>query len=103
MKRQLKLRVAARRMLQDWQELSSATAVPHARRSLHRVLIVPSDPFTLVGAKGDEAMMLAAIDQLSTREPVVQVGVLTATLSASEAARSLGFTPLQVWNGPLSL
>jgi polysaccharide pyruvyl transferase WcaK-like protein len=90
-------------MLQDWQELSSAAVAPHARRSLQRALIVPSDPFTLVGAKGDEAMMLAAIDQLSSREPIVQVGVLTATLRASEAARSLGFTPLQIWNGPLSL
>lgn len=57
-----------------------------------RLLILPSDPWTLTGAKGDEAMMVAVTTQLRERHPDLQVGVVTATPQARAAAEALGMT-----------
>jgi len=86
----------------DWAVLREAIG----RRELasgppRRLIIVPSDPWTLTGAKGDEAMIQAVVSQLKAQSPLLTVGIVTASDLASSAARQLGFVPLQVWRQPL--
>ncbi len=76
-----------------------SSAVASSREApIARLLILPSDPWTLVGAKGDEAMMQAAVSQLRLRNPKLSVGVVVATDAAAQAAMTLGFTPVNAWS-----
>jgi polysaccharide pyruvyl transferase WcaK-like protein len=72
--------------------------VAAACRPLRRLLIVPSDPWTLVGAKGDEAMMQSVVQRLRQASAELEVGVITAEPEAEQAARAMGFTPLPAWS-----
>lgn len=63
-----------------------------------RLIIIPSDPWTLTGAKGDEAMIQSVVSQLRAAEPMLTVGIVTATKKASEAATQLGFQPVEIWD-----
>lgn len=64
-----------------------------------RLVVMPSDPWTLVGAKGDEAMIQSVVCQLKEVSPDLVVGILTSSTVASDAARALGYHALQVWDG----
>jgi polysaccharide pyruvyl transferase WcaK-like protein len=96
-----------RQRLYRWRELLALQA---ERRALHRrgpvrrghavgrrLLIVPSDPWTLVGAKGDEAMMQSVVGRLRQAWPALRVSVVTGSAQAEQAARDLGFDPLPAW------
>ncbi len=63
-----------------------------------RLLILPSDPWSLVGSNGDEAMMQAVAQRFRRRLPSLVVGALTATPQASRAAEQLGFVPVHAWS-----
>lgn len=67
-----------------------------------RLMIVPCDPWTLTGSKGDEAMIQAMVDQLTAAEPTLTVAAITATPQASQAAENLGFKPIRAWDAGLS-
>ncbi len=69
-----------------------------ATSGAQRVLLVSSDPRSLVGSKGDEAMLLAAARYLAARSHVEAVGIVTATAAADATAVRLGFEPLRVWS-----
>lgn len=66
--------------------------------AVKRLLILPSDPWTLVGAKGDEAMMQAVAGRLRQRQPDLVVGVITSTEAAAQAAQVLGFQSIPAWD-----
>jgi polysaccharide pyruvyl transferase WcaK-like protein len=97
----LRRRRSVWRLMREWKDLSR---VPAGTPDPSCVLVVPSDPSTLTGARGDEAMMSAALQRLASRMTIARVVVLTSTDGASAAARALGMQPLQVWrfDGPLS-
>lgn len=101
----LRLHVLRRapKVLADWRRLISVPIEVRAVDRIRRVVIVPSDPGTLTGAKGDEAMMNAAVNRLRDAEPGLVVGVLTATKQAEDAARALDFQPIPVWTHPWDL
>lgn len=63
----------------------------------HHALIVPSDPHTLVGARGDEAMIEAVHSAIRARHPGAEVAVITSTPQADGHAVSLGLTPKRHW------
>lgn len=60
-----------------------------------KLLILPSDPMTLVGARGDQAMMQAVVGELRALQPSLGVVVLTGSAVADAAAREMGFEPLR--------
>lgn len=64
--------------------------------ALSKLLLIPSDFRTLVGARGDEAMLRAVSDRLRARWPGIQFAVLTSSAEADSAARELGFQPLRL-------
>lgn len=51
---------------------------------------------TLVGARGDEAMLRAVADRLRRERPALVVAVLTTSEQADQAARILGFEPIRL-------
>lgn len=72
--------------------------MPEPDDGVPRLLILPCDPWTLVGSKGDEAMMVAVIAQLRRSYPGTTIGMVTATIEAEEAALGLATTPVPGWN-----
>lgn len=86
----------------DWASMrASVQKKPMATGAPKRLVIVPSDPWTLTGAKGDEAMIQAVVTQLKGAAGGLTVGIITGSEVASEAARGLGYEPIQVWRQPL--
>jgi len=71
-------------------------------RATARVVIVPCDPWTLVGSKGDEAMILSVVQQLHRADAGVTVAVVTASPLAQEVALALGLLPLPAWECSMS-
>ena len=83
----------------DWRA-AIGRAIPHeAARPTRRLLIVPSDAQTLIGALGDDAMISTAMSMGRAACPDVEIDVLTATPRAQEAARALGLNPVSIWAG----
>ena len=56
------------RMHRQWRAIQARAYSPRKITSVRKLLIIPSDPWTLVGAKGDEAMMEAAVEMGLTEE-----------------------------------
>lgn len=86
----------------QWTVLGAICSIRPRLRCTSRLLIIPSDPWSLIGAKGDEAMMSASVQYLKKFTQVDTVGVLVATPAAAAAARTLGFDPLNIWDSPLT-
>ncbi|MDX1921769.1 MAG: polysaccharide pyruvyl transferase family protein [Alphaproteobacteria bacterium] len=83
--------------LQQWSLfIQSATAKP-ASQCFDRLLIIPSEPYTLIGSRGDHAMMTAIIDKARLKNPNIKIALLTATNGADAAAHKMGCVPLRVW------
>ncbi|MDB5651427.1 MAG: hypothetical protein JWL62_2947 [Hyphomicrobiales bacterium] len=62
--------------------------------ALARVLIVPSDPLTLVGALGDDAMIGATIEALGAN---IGIEIVTQGDAASRLACARGLVPVDIW------
>ncbi len=65
--------------------------------TVRKILIVPPDPHTLTGSRGDEAMLDAFIQIITKNNPNVQIAVVTATDAASAVVRAKGCYPMQIW------
>lgn len=97
--RKLRVWMAVRRMRHT---IDAYRTTPVQHDGVRRLLIMPSDAWTLVGAKGDEAMMQAVVGRLRATVSALEVAVVTASAAAHEAASSLGFTPVPAWSCPLA-
>ena len=78
-------------------------AAPADGSRKQRLFLIPGDPWSVTGSKGDEAMIVALIDRLSARYGGLEVAILTATPGADEAVRKLGYQPFPLWTEDLSL
>lgn len=94
---------AMRSMLLAW-DRAKADPPPARQRDVPpgRVAIVPADPASLVGSRGDEAMINALVGRLRAANARVEIAVLTLPGEAEGAARQIGLKPLPVWDRPLS-
>lgn len=63
---------------------------------IQRLLVLPPDPMTLVGARGDQAMLVGVVDELRDDNPSMSVIVGTVSAEADQAARDMGYTPLRI-------
>ena len=63
---------------------------------LTRLLVLPPDPVTLVGARGDQAMLQGSVDELRLDIPQLQVVIATESDEADAAARAMGYDALRV-------
>jgi polysaccharide pyruvyl transferase WcaK-like protein len=92
--------IAVPRLMAEWRQLSRSAANQLASGPVHRLVILPGDAYTLVGSKGDEAMMQAVVARLAGTAVDLRVAVLTATPTADAAAVALGFEALPVLRDP---
>lgn len=99
----LRKHVQMYRLISEWKKLHAITVQKHHQKPIKRLLILPCDPWSVIGSRGDEAMILAVVDKLREVEPNLHVGVVTASNKASEVCRTLSFEPLQVWQIKWSL
>lgn len=88
-------------LLAQYEISKSALPTAATRQGIRRLIVLPSDPWTLVGAKGDEAMMHAVVSRLRALGNDFTVGVITATPEAEQAAQLMGFTPIPAWSDSL--
>lgn len=95
--RALKHRVQITLLRLQWDRREPAPAAD-VSPPIARLLLMPADPWTLTGSKGDEAMMTAVAQQLRGRMPGLLVGVITASPAASAHARRLGYVPVEAWS-----
>ncbi|MBX7123995.1 MAG: polysaccharide pyruvyl transferase family protein [Opitutaceae bacterium] len=91
-----------RELLDQWRASIRAASRGPAHEPVRRAVIVPGDPWTLIGSKGDEAMMIAAAQTLFPAGGGA-VGIVTGTDEADVAAKTLGFEALRVWTHPWQL
>lgn len=90
-------------MLAQLKALQSRQPVLPLKKGVpQRFVLVPCDPWTLVGSKGDEAMIRAVISQLKAANPDLKVLTFTATDQATQAAKKLGFEARQIWDDGFS-
>lgn len=76
--RQAKKRIGQRRVIQDWDRLVDRLRGQRrpGTRALKRLAILPPYPEHVFGSKGDEAMLVAAVEALHASVPDLEVGVL---------------------------
>ncbi len=86
-----------------WQRSRSAPVAAQSALPVRRLLLLPSDPNSLVGARGDEAMMESVVTALRRAAPDLTVAVAVASDRAADAAAALGHEPIRVWHAPLPL
>lgn len=93
-----------RSLNEQLRRLSGTQATTGANGPVRRLVLIPSDSNSLIGARGDQAMMQAAEQQLRNACPELAVLVVTTSDEADAAAHRLGFRPLRFhhWNWPLS-
>ena len=91
------------RAVSTWISWRSGVALG-AAKSKHPIaepcslVIIPSDTFTVYGARGDEAMIEGLIDAHRQQHPSIKtVYVVTETAEAHEAIKSKGCVPLNAW------
>ncbi|CAN0627624.1 colanic acid/amylovoran biosynthesis protein [Burkholderia multivorans] len=103
LKHRLRMWAHAKLLTIQWRREAARVTVARDIASCAHLLILPSDPWTLIGAKGDEAMMRAVVQQLQEVNHHLKVTVVTATHEASESARHLGFEAIDAWRDPWRL
>lgn len=95
--RQIRMKNAMQRLLRNWGNAVDKTVSRPISRPLQRLLIVPSDPNTLTGALGDDAMISACVEQAQALNPHVAIHTLTSQPEASSQAERSGYIAEQIW------
>lgn len=89
--------------MRRWQIARKDVGVNAApRNNPRRLVLLPSDPWSIHQSRGDEAMIEAAVSGMKRAYPDIDVHIITATKAAGEDVRAMGFTPLEIWKQPFS-
>lgn len=101
-----RLKDIARRLkfFSEWRLLSMLPAPRGTSgRPVRKVMIVPPDPWNLIGSRGDQAMIGAVVQTFQKALPDgVRFGIVVGTDRAEQGARAMGLEPLQVWRSFMS-
>ncbi len=62
-----------------------------------RLLIIPCDPWTATGSRGDQAMIAGVVDTVRERSGTQEVAIVVASESAAYTVQRAGFRALRVW------
>jgi polysaccharide pyruvyl transferase WcaK-like protein len=63
------------------------------------VLIIPSDPFSIVSSKGDDAMVTVVVEQVRTYNPDCRIGIVTFGPELPQKVKDWGLIPEPIWAG----
>lgn len=61
-------------------------------------VLFPADPDSLIGSRGDEAMLLVCANQYRALNPNIKIVILVRSSVAWQEAKQLGFCPASVWH-----
>lgn len=64
----------------------------------HGYLIIASDPWEVVGSRGDDAMLSTIIRQIRQADAQARIGVVAADRTLSPLVAELGMAPERIWN-----
>ncbi|WP_230940755.1 polysaccharide pyruvyl transferase family protein [Burkholderia diffusa] len=103
LKQRLRVWLYFTRLTMQWRREAARRAADDAAVPGAHLLILPCDPWTLVGSKGDEAMLRAVVERLRLANGALKVSVVTATPEAADAATRLGFQAVDAWREPWRL
>ena len=81
------------RLLLAWRKVVWSV---RAKSEGNRTLIVPCDPWGVVGSRGDQAMILAVKQRCGTAE----IDILTDSNDTDDACREINLNPIAEWNMP---
>lgn len=96
--------VAFLRQYIQWRHIISK--IPQHFDCQERLVIVPCDPWTVGGSRGDEAMLMAVIQSYRLKSPRLPIDVVVCDEVGCEYIRHLpieNVTALPIWNGPYPL
>lgn len=102
-KGRLRDEVQRRELRSEWRQAARSAQFSARAKPPRRLLVLPCDPRTLTGSRGDEAMIQGVVQFIRKQSPSVEVAVVTSSPEASAAAVRMGFQPLQVWEAQFSL
>lgn len=91
---------AVSRLKKDWAAQRAHLAAPTQEvtgADLKKVLIVPTDPWTLIGAVGDDAMISSSVGMVRRKNATAEMYVITGDEAANKVAREIGLIPLMIW------
>ena len=72
-------------------------------KKTNKVFIFPSDPDNLIGAKGDEAMLLAAVEQVQLIFPNCQLIVNCTGINCQTVSKQLQLQIMTAWKNGIYL
>jgi polysaccharide pyruvyl transferase WcaK-like protein len=100
--RNIKRKVMWQRTVRAWQNMvRDMPAVPLSAKT-QKLVIIPPDPYTLIGSRGDEAMFDALIKVARNLNQDIEFFVVTGSDEADSAAKKKGLIPLQIWKHAFS-
>lgn len=89
----------APRFLKEWfRQRNRLAKQPRQASKKSKLLVFPSDPDTLVGSKGDEAMLLGYLGKIAAPNSDFEVIALCRSQKAHEEARRLGLQSRSTWD-----
>jgi colanic acid/amylovoran biosynthesis protein len=100
--RLIKRKIVWQRTVRSWQKVVHAMPAVSLSVKTNKILIIPPDPYTLIGSRGDEAMLDTLIKVARSNNPNVEFFVVTASNEADCAARGKELIPVQIWTHAFS-
>ena len=94
------------RMFMQWKNMVHRVRhTPYPRQRRTSLVVVPCDPWTVGGSRGDEAMILGVISYFRKQDPECPVHIVCAD-EGKDYVRHLsmsGVSAMSSWNGAYSL
>lgn len=100
--RSIKRKLVWKPTVRAWQKTTrNMPSAPFSAKT-RKIVIVPPDPYTLVGSRGDDAMIESLLGVVRKHNEDIQLYVITASDKADEAAKRKGLIPVQIWKHAFS-
>lgn len=91
-------------LVREWRSLAAQPApTATAPAPVRRLVVLPADPATVNGARGDEAMLRSTVQAVQRHMAGLAVGVITEGEVGAAAAHALGFESIGGWRQDGSL
>lgn len=85
---------------QQWQRLANHVTACDCRKN--KLVIIPCDPFSVGGSRGDEAMIMAVIQHYRKKETHIPITIVSGSDEGLNYVQNMpvsGIMPLNVWTG----
>lgn len=93
----MKRKLIWNKTVRKWQDLVRQIPQVDMHVDVKSVVIIPPDPYTLLGSRGDDAMIRSFLSIAREYRENIKLYVITASDEADKAAREKGLEPVQIW------